>query len=50
MSHKTGKIEILGIIDDDIYFKYHQAKNRKDLGTMFKYKIDRNAKWLNDLS
>ncbi|MBW1644503.1 MAG: KamA family radical SAM protein, partial [Deltaproteobacteria bacterium] len=25
MSHKTGKIEIIGIIGDKIYLKYHQA-------------------------
>lgn len=29
MSHKTGKIEILGIVDDEIYFKHHQSKNRE---------------------
>jgi len=48
MSHKTGKIEILGIIDDEIYFKYHQAKNRKNLGKMFKRKVDDEAGWLDD--
>ncbi len=48
MSHKTGKIEILGLIRDEIYFKYHQAKNRKDLGRIFKHKIDEKAGWLDD--
>jgi lysine 2,3-aminomutase len=48
MSHRTGKIHILGIIDDEIYFKYHQAKNRKKLGKIFKRKVDANAGWLDD--
>ncbi len=48
MSHKTGKIEILGIVDNEIYFKYHQAKERKNLGKIFKRKADRKASWLDD--
>lgn len=48
MSHKSGKIEILGIIEDEIYFKYHQAKNRKKLGKIFKRKVDDKAGWLDD--
>ena len=49
MSHKTGKIEILGIFDGEIYFKYHQAKNRKKLNKIFKHPINKNASWLDDL-
>lgn len=48
MSHKAGKIEILGINNNEIYFKYHQAKNRKNLGKMFKRKTDKRACWLDD--
>ena len=48
MSHKAGKIEILGIHNNEIYFKYHQAKNRRDLGKMFKRKADKRACWLDD--
>lgn len=48
MSHKTGKIEILGIIDDNIFFKYHEAKDKKDLGRMFKLRVDKRAGWLDD--
>lgn len=48
MSHKTGKIEILGIIDNEIYFKYHQAKKRKNLGKIFKRKTNMKAGWLDD--
>ncbi len=48
MSHKTGKIEILGIMDDEIYFKYHEAKNKEQLGTIFKRRVDERAGWLDD--
>jgi KamA family protein len=49
MSHRKGKIEILGIYKDEIYFKYHQAKDIKNLGRIFKRKMDKNAGWLDDL-
>ena len=50
MSHKTGKIEILGILGDDVYFKYHEAKDRQNLGVMFKRRVDENAGWLDDFT
>ncbi len=48
MSHITGKIEILGIMNGEIYFKYHEAKNRENLGVIFKRKVDEKAGWLDD--
>jgi lysine 2,3-aminomutase len=48
MSHRTGKIEILGILDNEIYFKYHQAKNRSKIGKIFTRPIDERAGWLDD--
>ena len=48
MSHRTGKIEILGVFDDEIYFKYHQAKDIKNLGKIIKRKMDKKAGWLDD--
>jgi len=48
MSHRTGKIEILGIYNDHMYFKYHQAKDTKNLGRIFKRKVDKNAGWLDE--
>jgi lysine 2,3-aminomutase len=48
MSHVTGKLEILGIMDDEIYLKYHEAKERKNLGVMFKCHADEDAGWLDD--
>jgi lysine 2,3-aminomutase len=48
MSHKTGKVEILGIMRGNIYFKYHEAKDRANLGVMFKRRVDKTAGWLDD--
>ena len=48
MSHVTGKIEILGVMDREIYFKYHEAKDRENLGVMFKRQVDEEAGWLDD--
>jgi lysine 2,3-aminomutase len=50
MSHRTGKIEILGIMNGEIYFKYHEAKDRENLGVMFKRRVDEKAGWLDDFS
>jgi KamA family protein len=49
MSHRTGKIEIIGIMGNDIYFKYHQAKDPKNIGKFFKKKLNKTAGWLDDL-
>jgi KamA family protein len=49
MSHKSGKIEILGIFENEIYFKYHQAKKRNRIGKIFKIPVNKNAGWLDDL-
>lgn len=48
MSHVTGKIEILGIMKDEIFFKYHEAKNRVNLGKVFKVRLNETAGWLDD--
>jgi lysine 2,3-aminomutase len=49
MSHRTGKIEIVGIMDDYIYLKYHQAKAPGDIGKIFRRKINKTARWLDEL-
>ncbi|MDG6221916.1 MAG: KamA family radical SAM protein [Candidatus Bathyarchaeota archaeon] len=48
MSHRTGKIEILGIFGNEMYFKYHEAKERKKLGKIFNRPVDEKTGWLND--
>lgn len=50
MSHRTGKIEILGIFKGEIYFKYHQAKNWKKIGKIFTRPFDECASWLDDFN
>ncbi len=49
MSHRTGKIEIVGVIGDEIYLKYHQAKDKSNLGKLFKMKLREGAGWLDEL-
>jgi len=49
MSHKSGKIEILGVFENKILFKYHQAKEPKNLGKIFTRPFNKNAKWFDDL-
>jgi lysine 2,3-aminomutase len=49
MSHQTGKIEIVGIMGEYIYLKYHQAKAPENIGNFFKRKINKTAGWLDEL-
>ncbi|MCK4539296.1 MAG: KamA family radical SAM protein [Candidatus Krumholzibacteria bacterium] len=46
MSHETGKIEVVGRLDDHLYFKYHQAKDKLLAGKLFRKKINKNDCWL----
>ncbi len=47
MSHITGKIEALGILDgSSMVFKYHEAKEDKDQGRIFIQEIDDEQGWL----
>jgi lysine 2,3-aminomutase len=50
MSHRTGKIEIVGIMGEDIYLKYHQAKSPKNAGRFFKKRLNPDAAWFDDLT
>ena len=49
MSHRSGKIEIMGIVGDYVYLKYHQSKDPKNIGKFFKRKINKTAGWLEEL-
>lgn len=49
MSHRTGKIEIVGVKNNEVYLRYHQAKNPDDLGRFFKRGLTPGAGWLDDL-
>lgn len=46
MSHVTGKIEILGEMPDgSMAFKYHEAKDRDNLGRVFTYEVADDQAW-----
>jgi KamA family protein len=51
MSHRTGKIEVIGITPNEKYFifKYHQAKTPSKIGSVFRRRLDKVAGWLDDL-
>lgn len=47
MSHKTGKIEILGTVsENEMLMKYHQAKYDEDLGRIFTLPVTKEQTWL----
>ena len=47
MSHKSGKIEILGPMDEGIMvFKYHQSKDPKNSGKIFELEVSDKQAWL----
>ncbi len=49
MSHVRGKIEILGELSDKkMAFKYHEAKNRNDLGRIFLKDVAPDQAWFED--
>jgi KamA family protein/D-alanine--D-alanine ligase len=51
MSHYTGKIEILGISEDNhLWMRYHQARNPQEVGAIFSRPYAEDACWLDDLS
>ena len=49
MSHVTGKIEILGqLADNQMLFKYHQAKYDRDRSRIFTQALTPGQTWLAD--
>ncbi len=48
MSHATGKIEIIGLAHDRVYFKYHRAANDGDSGRFLAYQRNGDAFWFDD--
>ncbi len=49
MSHEKGKIEILGIKGEEMFFKHQQAKDPEDASRFFKTRLDESAGWLDEL-
>jgi len=50
MSHMTGKIEIIGMDEKNIYMKYHRAADDADSGSFLILKRNPDAYWFDDYS
>lgn len=48
MSHVKGKIEILGVENNNMIFKFHQAKSSENEEKIFIREIDLDGKWLDE--
>jgi lysine 2,3-aminomutase len=48
MSHTSGKIAIIGLTDQYIYFKYHRAADDADSGRFLAFKRNPDAYWFDD--
>ena len=48
MSHKRGKIEIIGKKANEMIFKFHQNKFEEDANKIFTKEIDATAVWLDE--
>lgn len=48
MSHATGKIEVLGVVDGRVLFRRHRSPNPDVAGTIFSYASNPAALWLDD--
>lgn len=49
MSHASGKIEVIGVQNDLIYLKYHQARRPEDQGRMLICRLTEGAGWFDEL-
>ncbi|PKL60150.1 MAG: hypothetical protein CVV33_04160 [Methanomicrobiales archaeon HGW-Methanomicrobiales-4] len=48
MSHKSGKIEMVGRTQKHIFMRYHQAASSEDINKMLVYRPNPHARWLED--
>lgn len=48
MSHKYGKIGIVGLDDEYVYMKFHRAANPTNYKKLLKMKRNKDARWLDD--
>jgi KamA family protein len=48
MSHRTGKVEVVGKMDNKIVFRYHRAPDPLDCGRVMIFDSDPKAGWLDD--
>ena len=48
-SHETGKIEIVGVDNDNLVFRYHQARDPADEGRVMTWPVDQPISWYDDV-
>lgn len=48
MSHRSGKVEVLGIVDKKILMRYHRAADPMDRDRIMSFDLDPEARWLDD--
>jgi lysine 2,3-aminomutase len=48
MSHRTGKVEVVGKMNNKMVFRYHRAPNPLDCGRVMVFDSDPNAGWFDD--
>jgi KamA family protein len=48
MSHATGKIEIVGLTEKEVFMKYHRAATESDNGRFMVLRRNSQAYWLDD--
>jgi lysine 2,3-aminomutase len=48
MSHEFGKIEIVGVDEEHVYLKFHQAVVSKNIGKILVFKKNPEAYWFED--
>lgn len=48
MSHALGKIEVLGLSEDHIFFRYHRSADLKEKERLIVYKRNPEAYWFDD--
>lgn len=49
MSHASGKVEVVGLDEQNIYLRYHRARAAADRGRFFIRRRNDSAYWLDDL-
>lgn len=48
MSHSTGKIEVVGLTETNIYMRYHRAANPQEKARFMIFERNRKAYWFDD--
>jgi KamA family protein len=48
MSHSTGKIEVVGLTEKNIYMRYHRAANPQEKARFMIFERNRKAYWFDD--